>query len=130
MRRAFKRFIRDYGTHYISSAFMGSKIATVVHYDNYERLKYGKQRLFNCTAEFAAKYFMVYDEEETNNKNNKKDADDDEEDGNLNPQTPKDSINYPFCCSDKMMMEEKRCPDIDAADTDRVSIVTYGAAPG
>ncbi len=48
--RAFKRFIRDYGTHFVSSAYMGSKVAAKVFYDNYERLKFGKQRLYNCTA--------------------------------------------------------------------------------
>ena len=45
--RAFKRFIRDYGTHYVSSAYLGSKVAVKVFYDNYERLKFGRQRLFN-----------------------------------------------------------------------------------
>jgi len=30
--RAFKRFVRDYGTHYISSALMGSKVAAVAFY--------------------------------------------------------------------------------------------------
>lgn len=57
--RAFKRFVRDYGTHYISSAYLGAKIATTTFYSNYERLKFGKQRLFNCSREMAYRAFHL-----------------------------------------------------------------------
>ena len=55
--RAFKRFVRDYGTHYVSSAYLGAKIATTTFFSNYERLKFGKQRLFNCSRELAYRAF-------------------------------------------------------------------------
>ena len=40
--RAFKKFVRDYGTHYLSSAFLGAKLSAVTHYTSYEKLKLGK----------------------------------------------------------------------------------------
>ncbi len=55
--RAFKRFVRDYGTHYLSSAFMGAKVATVTFHDSGERLKFGRSRLINCSEQFARKEF-------------------------------------------------------------------------
>ena len=70
--RAFKRFVRDYGTHYISSAYMGAKVAITVFYDNYERLKFGKSKLMNCTAEYAKQNFGLQPEPE--------DEDDEDED--------------------------------------------------
>ena len=42
---------------------MGSKITAVAFYDNYERIKYGQARLFNCTSAFLAKKFNSDDEE-------------------------------------------------------------------
>ncbi len=110
---------------------MGSKVAAKVFYDNYERLKYGKQQLYNCTAEFTRNYFWGEAESgaqgnrknsknSKNNKNNKnknkkgnaKDDDDEEDE------------------DDDMQMEEKPCPDVDASDDSRVSFTVYGDRPG
>ena len=88
--RAFKRFIRDYGTHYISSAYMGSKVATTIFYDNYERLKYGRQQLNNCSDEVAKSSFGLQPEPE------EEDDDEDEEgDGEEAENT-----------------EQRRCPEV------------------
>ena len=43
--RAFKRFVRDYGTHYLSSAFLGAKMSAITHFTSYERLKLDRQEL-------------------------------------------------------------------------------------
>jgi hypothetical protein len=39
--RAFKSFVRDYGTHYLSSVYLGAKISATTHFTAYERLKFG-----------------------------------------------------------------------------------------
>jgi hypothetical protein len=39
--RAFKGFVRDYGTHYLSSVYLGAKISAVTYFTAYERLKNG-----------------------------------------------------------------------------------------
>lgn len=39
--RAFKSFIRDYGTHFLSSAFLGAKISAVTYFTAFEKLKNG-----------------------------------------------------------------------------------------
>ena len=95
--RAFKRFIRDYGTHYISSAYMGSKVAMTSFYTNYERLKYGKERLFECSAKMAEKLLISKEKakekddkksskksskKKTTSKKSKDDEDDEDEDEN------------------------------------------------
>ena len=41
-----KKFqVRDYGTHYLSSAFLGAKMSAVTHFTSYERLKLDRQEL-------------------------------------------------------------------------------------
>ena len=44
--RAFKGFVRDYGTHYLSSVYLGAKISAVTYFTAYERLKNGPRFLF------------------------------------------------------------------------------------
>lgn len=51
---------------------MGAKVAVTVFYDNYERLKFGKAKLMNCSAEYAKRNFGLQPEEE--------EEDDDDED--------------------------------------------------
>ena len=51
--RAFKKFVRDYGTHYLSSVFMGSKVTAQTFFSSYERLKFNKKKVIKC-AEMAA----------------------------------------------------------------------------
>ena len=41
--RAFKRFVRDYGTHFVSSSLMGARIAAVTFHDSQERVKFGRK---------------------------------------------------------------------------------------
>jgi hypothetical protein len=41
--RAFKGFVRDYGTHYLSSVYLGAKISAVTYFTAYERLKNGQR---------------------------------------------------------------------------------------
>ena len=36
------------GTHYLSSTFLGSKIATVNVFTSYERLKHGRKKISQC----------------------------------------------------------------------------------
>eukprot|EP00095_Tigriopus_kingsejongensis_P005914 maker-scaffold392_size185621-snap-gene-0.24 protein:Tk05914 transcript:maker-scaffold392_size185621-snap-gene-0.24-mRNA-1 annotation:"PREDICTED: uncharacterized protein LOC100215110" len=110
--RAFKRFIRDYGTHYISSAYMGAKVATTLFYTNYERLKYGRQRLFNCSAENALKVFKM----------SSGDASDEEKD-------PDDSEDESEDAESTRKMTMKRCPDIDNHNPDRIQMTTYSSKP-
>ena len=51
--RAFKKFVRDYGTHYLSSVFMGSKVTAQTFFSSYERLKFNNKKVIKC-AEMAA----------------------------------------------------------------------------
>ncbi len=96
---------------------MGAKIALKAFYTNYERLKYGRSRLFNCTAEFARKHFGLQEDPDKEDDDGDNDDDDDEEEDNEVKNTmPK--------------MEEKRCPDIDPLDDQRIAVTTYGAGPG
>ena len=87
--RAFKRFIRDYGTHYVSSAFMGAKIATMTFHDSAERLKFGRMRLLNCSEEFARRQFDLElkieagDEDEEDSSDEEEEMDDEELFGDL-----------------------------------------------
>lgn len=110
--RAFKRFIRDYGTHYVSSAYMGAKLASTVFYTNYERLKYGRQRLYNCSAENAFKVFKLGG------------SDDDEEDSSDDSDEDETDSNDPM-----NSMKMKRCPDIDNLDPERVLSTTFSGKP-
>ena len=67
--RAFKRFVRDYGTHYLSSAFLGAKMSAITYYTSYERLKLGKQHLQECNGKQAfSKFKLDVNEEESNKK--------------------------------------------------------------
>jgi len=75
-KRAFKRFVRDYGTHYVSSAFLGAKISSLTKYSSYERLNLGKQNLLECSSMQAFKKFKIDNEE--------KKKDDEENDESLN----------------------------------------------
>lgn len=104
--RAFKRFVRDYGTHYVSSSLLGAKISATVFYSNYERLKYGKQRLFNCTREATMRAFDI----PVDDDDDIVDPDDDENDVDATA---------------KM----KTCPEIDLMDEERILKSTYGTAP-
>lgn len=91
--RAFKRFVRDYGTHYVSSAYMGAKIATVTFYDGPERLKFGKQRLLNCSETFARDQFdlkLEFDKSDDEDK----DEDDDDYDADVVEDDEDDDIDY------------------------------------
>ncbi len=81
---------------------MGSKVTAGVFYTNYERLKYGRQRLFNCTAEFAEDHFFKKEEDKGAKKNNK----------NKNKKEKDKNAS-------SVKMEEKFCPEIDAADDSR-----------
>jgi len=68
-QRAFKRFVRDYGTHYVSSAFLGAKISSLTRYSSYERLMLGKQKLIECSTMQAFDYFKLEDEQEKKSLN-------------------------------------------------------------
>ena len=41
--RAFKRFVRDYGTHFVSSSLMGAKVSAISFHDGQERVKFGRK---------------------------------------------------------------------------------------
>ena len=60
--RAFKKFVRDYGTHYLSSAFLGAKLSALTHYSSYEKLKLGKQNLLECSSMQAFNQFKLENE--------------------------------------------------------------------
>jgi len=62
-QRAFKRFVRDYGTHYLSSAFLGAKMSSLTRYSSYERLMLGKQKLIECSSMQAFEKFKLEDKE-------------------------------------------------------------------
>ena len=57
--RAFKKFVRDYGTHYLSSTFLGSKISAQTYFSSYERLKYDKKTVGTCAEVQARKKLNV-----------------------------------------------------------------------
>jgi len=57
--RAFRKFVRDYGTHYLSSVFLGSKIAALTYFTSNERLKLNKRKVMRCSESAAKKALNV-----------------------------------------------------------------------
>jgi hypothetical protein len=70
--RAFKRFTRDYGTHYLSSAYLGAKLSALTHYTSFERLKLGWQKLLECSSKQAMNKFKLNPEEDEDEDDDKK----------------------------------------------------------
>lgn len=113
--RAFKRFVRDYGTHFVSSSLMGAKIAAVTFHDGQERVKFGRQRLLNCSEAFVRDQFGLgldiggEDEEEDN--------EDEDEDDEAESRAFRD-LDY-----------DMPCPFVDPSNSDRALVSTYGTPP-
>ncbi|XP_071744545.1 uncharacterized protein [Lepeophtheirus salmonis] len=71
--RAFKKFIRDYGTHFLSASFLGNKISSYSFFNSFEKMKNGREKIGECGEIFAYKILGIDMGKKSGSKDNEDD---------------------------------------------------------
>lgn len=81
-KRAFRKFIHSYGTHYVSSVFMGAKAAATSFYTALEKVKNGRDKIIECSQLQAEKAFAEEGKKKDKTAKKKKGEEEVDEDAN------------------------------------------------